>query len=175
MAMAYLGLGSNLGDRKYFLTNAVTELESRDGIVVRTKSPIIETDPWGMDEQGKFLNCVICVETSLSPTELLSVCQEIENDHGRERTVRWGPRTLDLDLLLYGDMVCHDNDLTLPHPEMHKRRFVLQPICEIAPDLIHPVLNQCMRDLLKALPEETACECHTCGESTEKDCTCRSH
>lgn len=134
---AYLGLGSNLGDRAYFLREAVVALR-RPLLEVMAISKIYETEPWGLSEQPLYWNQVVEIETSLEPLELLHVCQEIENKFGRERNVHWGPRTIDIDLLIYDNMISDSEELILPHPYLEKRAFVLTPLREIAPELVLP-------------------------------------
>ncbi len=128
---AYLGLGSNLGDRREILRRAAGALDE-----VTVVSPVYETDPVGGVEQEAFYNIVVEVETRLNPHELLARCQELERAEGRVRTVRWGPRTLDVDLLLYGDRRIDTPDLVVPHPRMHERNFVMVPLLDIDPALV---------------------------------------
>ncbi|MEZ5215811.1 MAG: 2-amino-4-hydroxy-6-hydroxymethyldihydropteridine diphosphokinase [Ilumatobacteraceae bacterium] len=129
---AYLALGSNLGDREEMLRHAVRELPD-----VGAMSGIYETDPiGGPDDQGAYLNMVVEVQTRLDPYALLDACRHAEQTAGRERKVRWGPRTLDVDVLLYGDTSIHSEELTVPHPRMFERRFVLAPLAEIAPNTV---------------------------------------
>jgi 2-amino-4-hydroxy-6-hydroxymethyldihydropteridine diphosphokinase len=132
---AYLGLGSNLGDRAATLRAAIAALEASPGIRVTRISSLYETPPWGPVPQGPYLNACIGVETTLSPRQLLDLGLAIERDHGRERAVRWGPRTLDIDLLLFGDTSLDEDGLIVPHPRMAERAFVLVPLAEIAPEL----------------------------------------
>ncbi|MEZ0479571.1 2-amino-4-hydroxy-6-hydroxymethyldihydropteridine diphosphokinase [Planococcus sp. SSTMD024] len=138
MNEAYLSLGSNLGDRKAQLQEAVRLLQANPSISNIRMSSIYETAPVGYLDQGAFLNLVIRLETSLSPLELLDACQEIEQILQRERLVRWGPRTVDLDLLLYGQEKMTTERLTLPHPRMYERAFVLVPLQELMPSLSLP-------------------------------------
>ncbi len=128
---AYLGLGSNMGDRREILRRAVGALDE-----VTVVSPVYETDPVGGVEQEAFYNIVVEVETRLGPHELLARCQELEQAEKRVRTVRWGPRTLDVDLLLYGDRRIDTPDLVVPHPRMHERNFVMVPLLDIDPGLV---------------------------------------
>lgn len=132
MPRAYLGLGSNLGDRVRYLREAVASLTG-----VAAVSPLYETDPLGGPEsQGPYLNLVVALDTDLAPRDLLAVCHRLEAAAGRVRDERWGPRTLDVDVLLFDGVVSDDPELTLPHPRMWQRRFVLAPLADIAPDLV---------------------------------------
>ena len=137
---AYLGLGSNLGDRQGHLRRAIETL----GSSVVAVSPVYETDPvGGPGGQGPYLNLVVEVETDLSPRALLGVCHRLEAAAERVRQERWGPRTLDVDILLYDDLTVDEPDLQIPHPRMWQRRFVLAPLADLAPDLVEPdVLEQ---------------------------------
>ena len=134
--IAYIGIGSNMGDRLKFIDKALAMLEETPGISVTAKSSIIETEPYGGVEQDPFLNGVIEISTRLRPYDLLDRLHEIENACGRVRTIHWGPRTLDLDILLYDDLHMNEKELTIPHPDMKNREFVLKPLAEIAPHLI---------------------------------------
>jgi len=134
MAKVYLGLGSNLGDRKKNIEDAINKLETRQ-MTITKKSGIIETEPQGGPPQGKFLNAVIEAHTPLSPKELLNQTQKIERELGRVKTAMNGPRTIDIDILLYDDLAMNDPELTIPHPRMMKRGFVLTPLQQIAPNL----------------------------------------
>lgn len=136
MAEAALGLGSNLGDRSAHLAHAVAALSLLDGVDVRAISSLWETPPWGIEDQPIFLNACVLIETSLPPHELLDACLAIERVHGRERSQRWGPRTLDMDLLFHGETELATGTLTLPHPRLTERSFVLAPLAEIAPDKV---------------------------------------
>ena len=148
--VAYLGLGSNLGDREGFLRQALTRLEQAGR--VKRLSPVYETAPWGYTEQGPFLNLVAEIEAELAPEELLGTMQRIERELGRERSIRWGPRTIDLDILLYGDLVMDRPELTLPHPCLMERAFVLVPLADLAPDLVIPGAGRTVSEALRTLP-----------------------
>ncbi|MBU9674671.1 2-amino-4-hydroxy-6-hydroxymethyldihydropteridine diphosphokinase [Planococcus sp. CP5-4] len=138
MNVAYLSLGSNLGDRKAQLQEAVRLLQANPAISNIEISSIYETAPVGYLDQGAFLNIAVRLETSLSPLELLDACQEVEQTLRRERLVRWGPRTVDLDILLYGQEQLITEKLTIPHPRMYERAFVLVPLRELLPSLVIP-------------------------------------
>lgn len=133
----FLGLGSNLGNRAFYLREAISALEGA-AIEIKAKSRIYETEPWGGIDQPLFWNQVVEIETALEPLELLHVCQEIELRLGRERKVHWGSRTIDIDLLIYDNRVSETAELRLPHPYLEERAFVLAPLREIAPKLILP-------------------------------------
>lgn len=148
---AYIGIGSNLGDKKAFLDGALEAIGSDRRCIVRNVSSYIETEPVGPVEQDKFLNGCIELDTLYSPHELLDFLHTVENKSGRERTVHWGPRTLDLDILLYDSVMLNDDTLTIPHPEMRKREFVLTPLAEIAPFTTDPVTGECIISLLERL------------------------
>ena len=136
MTISYIGFGSNLGNRRENIEKAIELLKKEEGVEVRKISSLYETDPVGGPPQGKFLNGVAEVKTSLTPRELLECLKKIEKDVGRKPgKVRWGPREIDLDILLYGDGSIDEPDLKIPHPEMHGRDFVLKPLSEIAPDV----------------------------------------
>ena len=133
MNVAYLSIGSNIGDRLHHLTEAVRALHLHEGLMVSSVSSIYETAPVGFTDQADFLNMVVCVETGLAAQELLEICQNIEQELGRVRDIRWGPRTVDLDILLYNNDNIETENLIVPHPRMHERAFVLIPLLEIAP------------------------------------------
>lgn len=130
---AFLALGSNVGDRRAILRSAVDSMP--DLVAV---SPVYETEPVGGPEQGPFYNIVVELDTELDPHQLLDLCQRLENEAGRARIVRWGPRTLDVDVLLVGDLVVDDDRLTVPHPRMAQRNFVMAPLLDLDPDLVVP-------------------------------------
>jgi len=147
----FISVGSNLGDRKGNCLEALRLLEAGGLLIVR-RSAFYETEPWGGVAQGPFVNIVVETNTSLGPAELLGLLKSIEKRMGRSPTVRWGPRIVDLDILLYGDIVMDTQDLTIPHPRLHERAFVLVPLMEIAPGLIHPVLGKSISELAAAAP-----------------------
>ncbi len=137
-ANCYLGLGSNLGDRAAHLARALALLDAAAGVSVRELSSVYETAPVGVTDQPRFLNMVARIRSRLSPHELLDLCKDIERRMGRPATERWGPRNIDLDLLLYGDLTIAEERFVLPHPLLTTRQFVLIPLHEIAPDLVLP-------------------------------------
>lgn len=134
---AYLSLGSNMGDRGYYLNQALQRLQDRGVTLIRV-SGVYVTEPWGGVAQEDFWNIAVEIETGLEPLELLHLCQQIEQDLGRKRLVRWGPRTIDIDILLCDNVIIQTTELTLPHPHLEERAFVLVPLREIAPSLILP-------------------------------------
>lgn len=152
---AYLSLGSNVGDRLQNLRLACAAFEER-GITIRRASSVYETEPVDLREQAWFLNCVVEVETSLPPLRFLDELQQIELELGRRRTVPKGPRTIDLDILLYGNQIIREENLTVPHPALHERRFVLVPLREIAPTLKPPLLERTPEELLRDLRDSSA-------------------
>lgn len=147
----FIGLGSNLGDRKGNLRAAISHLENSGFVTIAAISPFYDTVAQGYEDQPDFLNCVVKVQTSLEPEELLKILKGIEKKMGRERTERWGPRTIDLDILFYDTLVVRNNGLRIPHPEVHKRWFVLKPMSDIEPNYEHPVLKKTIRQLLEEL------------------------
>ena len=145
--LAYLGLGTNLGDRWANLRNALRMLSEAQGVQVRRCSRVYETEPWGVTEQPKFLNCVVEAAVSLGPEPLLDRCKEVEREIGRLPGPRWGPRLIDLDILLYGTQVIELPNLEIPHPRLHLRAFALVPLAELNRQVLHPVLRQSAEDL----------------------------
>lgn len=150
MVTAYIGLGSNIGEREKNCTIALEKLNKK-GIRIKKVSSMHETEPWGLKDQPRFINMVVEVETDLTPEGLLAVLKEIEKEMGREKTVKWGPRIIDLDILFYNDKIINEKELQIPHPLLHKRDFVLRPLVEIAPDKIHPILKKSIRRLMEEL------------------------
>ena len=156
MAIVYIGLGSNLGDRLGFIQQAVQMLDFHDAIKVLETSSFYETEPYGVKEQEWFINAAVKVSTSLTPVEVLRVCQHIEEKLGRKREMKWGPRVIDLDILLYDEQIIADDILTIPHPATYDRACCIVPLLEIAEDLIHPILQKDMDEIYQNLefPEE---------------------
>jgi len=151
MNTAYLGLGSNLGNRMAFLRSGRDTLVAQPGIVLIRAAGVYETEAvGGPPENPLFLNTVLQIETSLEPQQLLATCMAVEDEFGRSRPVRWSPRTLDIDILFYADQVICEENLTIPHPRLQERAFVLAPLREIAPDLRHPLLEQTITALAAA-------------------------
>lgn len=148
---AYIALGSNLGDKKAYLDQAIKALKQHKECRVQRVSSYLVTEPYGGVEQDDFLNACLSLDTLLSPEELLDLLHEIEQAAHRERLIHWGPRTLDLDILLYDNEVLETEDLIIPHVEMHKRDFVLKPLAEIAPNKRHPILGKTIGELAAQL------------------------
>lgn len=151
----YLSAGSNMGDRKAHIERAVEALRQDEKIHDVVVSSLIETEPYGYTEQDRFLNGAVGFRTLYSPEELLDKIHRIEKEGKRERKIHWGPRTIDLDIVLYGSEIIQTENLTVPHREMHLRQFVLQPLAEIAPWAVHPVLNCTISELERKVRKDS--------------------
>jgi 2-amino-4-hydroxy-6-hydroxymethyldihydropteridine diphosphokinase len=160
----YIGLGSNIGDKVETCRKAVALLDKAGDI--KAVSSFYTTEPIGYPDQEEFVNAVVELETGLSPLALLARCHVIEDDLGRRRLIHWGPRTIDLDILLYGDLVVKTGELTIPHPLLAERRFVLVPLCEVAPDIVHPVLHRTIAQLLRKLKDPHRVALYKPGKQT---------
>jgi 2-amino-4-hydroxy-6-hydroxymethyldihydropteridine diphosphokinase len=152
MNKAYLLTGGNMGNREKNLARAKALISELAGKVTRA-SHLYETAAWGKTDQPSFYNQALEVETILSPEELLHQLLEIEKKLGRKRDEKYGPRTIDIDILLYGDQICNDPQLRIPHPELHNRRFALTPLAEIGPGLVHPAFQRSITELLAICPD----------------------
>jgi 2-amino-4-hydroxy-6-hydroxymethyldihydropteridine diphosphokinase len=155
--LAYLLLGSNLGDRAARLAQARHDLGATAGRLLAT-SGLYQTAAWGLEDQPAFFNQVLVIETELTAPTLLAACLAAEQQQGRERLVRWAARTLDVDILLFGNEIIHTPTLTVPHPALPARRFALTPLAEVAPQLVHPQLHCTIAELLAACPDNLAVE-----------------
>jgi 2-amino-4-hydroxy-6-hydroxymethyldihydropteridine diphosphokinase len=149
MPITYLALGTNLGERRANLQRAVAALPPE--VRPLSQSPVYETPAWGYEDQAPFLNMVLKAETELEPQALLAHLKRLEAGLGRTPSFRWGPRLIDIDILLYDALVLDTPDLTIPHARLHERAFVLVPLADLAPDLVHPVLGQSIEQLLAAV------------------------
>jgi len=149
MSIIYLALGTNLGDRSANLRAAIKALSSEINVIAESK--IYETPPWGYENQPAFLNMAVKCETNLEPKSLLKRLKQLEVRLGREQSFHWGPRLIDIDILFYDDLILNTEPLTLPHPRLHERAFVLVPLADIAPDFIHPVLKKTIKELLASM------------------------
>lgn len=158
MHIAFIGLGSNIGDKLANLKKAIEGLGKIQGTKVLTVSSLYKTEPVGGVEQDWFVNAVAEVETSLTPRELLNKLLYIEKDLGRVRDIKWGPRVIDLDIILYDDLVMDEEGLSIPHPYLHKRGFVLVPLAEIAPKVIHPRLRKSVSELMHGIHDNKLIE-----------------
>lgn len=156
MAKAYLGLGGNVGDTKKYFARALEKLKNLG--TIEAVSSFYKTEPVGIINQPRFLNAALVLETSLSPQELIVAIKNIEKELGRTPSVRNGPREIDIDILLYDDIVTQTDTLTIPHPRMHERAFVLVPLSEIAPETTHPVLKKTPSELLFGLASAGMCK-----------------
>jgi len=146
--ICYLGLGSNFGNKLENIQKAISKLKDYDKIKILEISTIMETKPYGNTEQPDFLNCVLEIETTFDPEKLLKTCLEIETEMGRIRNKKWEPRIIDIDILFFGNEVIDEENLKIPHPFIHKRRFILESLNEICPDFVHPILKKKMKDIL---------------------------
>ena len=163
--IAYLSLGSNLGNREQNLHEAIRRASILGRVVA--VSSVYETEPVEFTDQPWFLNCVIALETTAGPAQLMAELLRVENVMGRQRVAKKGPRSIDLDILLFGDTVVNTRELTIPHPEMVRRRFVLEPLAEIAPELRHPVSQKTVTQLLAELPPGQRAQKHARGIPTD--------
>ncbi len=150
---AFIGVGTNLGDREKNVEEALSKIKEQ-GIVILQRSSIIETEPYGLKKQPKFLNCVIEIETKLSPHDLLKTLLAIEQTMGRVRKIHWGPRIIDLDILFYNSEITSEKNLKIPHPDIQNRLFVLKPLSEIAPNFVHPVLKKSIKEIFRNFREK---------------------
>ena len=150
---AYIALGSNMGGKENYIRDAVNKLGQIRGCTVKAVSDLIETPPYGVTDQDDFLNGCLELETLLTPRELLRELNRIEAEAGRERTMHWGPRTLDLDIIFYDDEMIREKDLCIPHVDMHNRRFVLEPLSQIAPYMRHPVYGKTVVEMYESVKE----------------------
>ena len=154
MHIAYIGFGSNIGDRISFIQNAILRLSQKQGITIKQISSLYNTTPIGNEEQNDFLNGVVAIQTCLTPLSLLQTLKNIEISVGRQPRSRWGPREIDLDILIYADVCIKTDEITIPHPELHHRGFVLVPLAELTPNLLHPVFKETVQTLLAKLKDE---------------------
>mgnify|MGYP001374619705 CR=1 FL=1 len=144
-----LGLGSNIGNRLKNINEAISML--KDKLIIVKVSKVIETEPYGYKDQPMFLNCCLIAKTALSADKLLEFVLSIEKRMGRVREFKWGPRNIDIDILFYDNLIINRDDLVIPHPELHKREFVLKSLVEIMPDFVHPKLNRSIKDIYEEL------------------------
>ncbi|GAX62682.1 7,8-dihydro-6-hydroxymethylpterin-pyrophosphokinase [Candidatus Scalindua japonica] len=154
MTKVYVGLGSNLGNRKENIIRAIDRIDTCEEFSVKERSGFYDTAPFGGPPQPDYVNCVIGLETEVGPQALLKEFKKIEVELGRKPGLRWGPRMVDLDILLYGDKIVKEHNLKIPHERMYERVFVLEPLCEISPDIKHPVSGISLSELLDKLKQE---------------------
>lgn len=154
----YVGLGSNIGNKVENCQKAIEKVQQNNKITIIKVSSLYKTEPIGYNNQDWFINCVLELHTLLIPDELLSIFKQIEKDLKRVNNIKWGPRTIDLDLLLYNNLIINKSNLQIPHPQMHRRSFVLTPLSEIAPDIIHPIFSKTAMELLQNLKDEQKVE-----------------
>jgi len=151
----YILTGSNLGDKKQYLLTARNELSKRIGTLIK-ESSLYESEPWGFTSEDSFLNQVLLYETCLSPHEILEITQQIEYENGRVRTGNgYTSRNLDIDILFYDDLIIHSDNLTIPHPRLHERKFTLLPLNEIAPNFVHPVIKSDIANILNTCEDKS--------------------
>ena len=149
----YIAAGSNLGDKEETLKEAIYEIDKRKDCVVTKVSNLYTTDPVGYEDQDQFVNCVFEIDTLQTPSELMDTLLEVEKDFKRERIIRWGPRTLDLDIIFYDDIISYDEHILIPHPRAHERQFVMKPMCDINPYYVHPIYRKRVMDISSELGE----------------------
>lgn len=154
MENVYIGVGSNIGHKIDHCRSAIDRMGRLEGCSLKMQSPFYRTEPVGVEGQDFYVNGAVCMETSLSPETLLRHLLGIESEMGRVRRRKWDARVIDLDILLFGSEIIQSSDLVVPHPLMHERRFVLTPLCRIAPDVVHPVLQKSIGELAEDLPVE---------------------
>jgi len=150
--VAYIGVGSNLGDKSFNCQYSIDQIDTLPGCHVIARSTLFKTEPEGVTKQPWYVNCIAQIRVTKSPFELLQGLMNIESVMGRVRRKRWEARIIDLDILLFGQEIRESHNLLIPHPLMHKRRFVLQPLAQLAPDLVHPVFKVTIQELLNKLP-----------------------
>lgn len=149
----YIAAGSNLGDKEETLKEAIDKIDKRKDCVVTKASNFYTTDPVGYEDQDQFVNCVFEIDTLQTPSELMDTLLEVEKDFKRERIIRWGPRTLDLDIIFYDDIISYDEHILIPHPRAHERQFVMKPMCDINPYYVHPIYRKRVMDISSELGE----------------------
>ena len=149
----YIAAGSNLGDKEETLKEAIYKIDKRKDCVVTKVSNFYTTDPVGYEDQDQFVNCVFEINTLQTPSELMDTLLEVEKDFKRDRIIRWGPRTLDLDIIFYDDIISYDEHILIPHPRAHERQFVMKPMCDINPYYVHPIYRKRVMDISSELGE----------------------